>query len=88
MSVIYSQRGNGSSSGLDGTATPGPDGTLRWIVPLADIGNPASGTLLDKTFADTRGTFTVFGGGLIYTAAADRAPDKGFGAVWSVGGSC
>jgi hypothetical protein len=82
------QGSDGSSAAVDGTATTGPNGTLKWVIPLSDIGDPANGTTLYETFADTRGTFYVMGTGLQYTAAADRGPDKDFGAVWKIGGSC
>ena len=80
-------------SGISGTANTGAyaggtAGTLVMTVPLADVGNPPAGTSLTNTFADTHGAFTVQGAGLYYTAAADRGPNQGYGAPWTVGGVC
>ena len=44
--------------------------------------------LLGLPFAEVHGSFTVLGTGLFYTAAADRAPDLGFGAPWVIGRTC
>ena len=71
-----------------GTVTPGANGTIVMTVPRADVGNPANGANLTNTFADTHGSFTVGGGGVYYTAAADRAPDSGYGASYVVGQTC
>ncbi len=79
---------DGTSSAVDGTATTGADGSLHWTIPLADLGSPPDGARLYGTFADTRGLVAILGSGLQYTAAADRAPDSGFGANWLIGGSC
>jgi len=38
----------------------------------------------DTGFAESHGSFQA----VYYTAAADRAPDLGFGASWTVGATC
>jgi hypothetical protein len=69
---------------ITGSFNPGPNGTITWTVPRADVGNPSDRATLTKLFSDTRGSFTVLGGGLVYTAAADRGPDSGYGAPYIV----
>ena len=71
-----------------GTVTPGPNGTIVMAVPRADVGGPPDGATLSNPFADTHGSFTVQGTGVYYTAPADRAPDSGFGAPYTVGQTC
>jgi len=73
---------------ISGSFTPGPNGTIVFTVPRADVGNPPKNATLSNTFADTHGSFTVFGGGLYYTAAADRGPDSGYGADYIIGKIC
>jgi len=53
-------------------------------VPLADVGSPPAGASLTLPFAESHGSFQA----VYYTAAADRAPDLGFGANWTVGATC
>ena len=72
----------------DGVFNPGPNGQIIWTVRRSDVGSPADGATLSSPFADTHGSFTVLGGGVYYTAAADRAPDSGFGANYVVGQVC
>jgi len=82
---------NGNFSGnnpISGTAVLGPNGTLTMIVPRADVGNPANGATLSNPTADTHGSFTVQGNGPYYTAAADLAPNSGFGSPYVVGQTC
>lgn len=86
-------RFNPVNGGITGTANPGvyaggTAGTLEMQVPLADVGNPPAGASLTGTLADTHGTLTVDGTGLYYTAEADRAPNQGHGAPWTVGTVC
>ena len=69
---------------ITGSFNPGPNGTITWTVPRADVGNPSDRATLTNLFSDTRGSFTVFGGGLVYNAAADRGPDSGYGAPYIV----
>jgi subtilase family serine protease len=76
------------TNAIKGTSTLGPNGTIVMDVPLADVGNPPAGASIVQPSADSRGSFTVLGTGLRYTAAADRAPDAGVGAPWVIGGSC
>jgi hypothetical protein len=76
------------NSGLTGTASTGPNGTLVIQVPRADVGNQPDGAVLTDTSADVHGSFTVQGNGVYYTAAADRAPDSGFGADYVVAQVC
>jgi subtilase family serine protease len=81
------------TNAINGTANPGAytggqAGTLVMDVPLADVGTPAAGATLTNTSADTHGSFTVAGGGLYFTAAADRGPNQGYGAPWLVGHVC
>jgi len=73
---------------ISGSFNPGPNGTIVFTVPRADVGNPPKNATLSNTFADTHGSFTVFGGGLYYTAAADRGPDSGYGADYIIGKVC
>ena len=47
-----------------------------------------AGASLSLPFAEVHGSFTVLGTGLFYTAAADRAPNLGFGAPWVIGRTC
>ncbi|TME95389.1 MAG: hypothetical protein E6I52_22435 [Chloroflexi bacterium] len=79
---------NGSLTRVSGTATVGPNGTLVWNIPLSAVGSPPAGASLSLPFAEVHGSFTVLGTGLFYTAAADRAPDLGFGAPWVIGRTC
>jgi len=69
-----------------GSYNTGPNGTITWTVPLADIGNPPAGASLTGTFAEDHGAIEVAGNGLFYTAPADRAPDGGSGADALAGG--
>jgi hypothetical protein len=71
-----------------GTVTTGHNGTIVMTVPRGDIGNPANDATLNNTVADTHGSFTVGGSGVYYTAAADRAPNSGYGANYVVGQTC
>jgi hypothetical protein len=71
-----------------GTVTTGSNGTIVMTVPRADVGSPVNGDTLTNTFADTHGSFTVLGIGVYYTAAADRAPNSGYGANYVVGQTC
>src|SRR5712692_4924068 len=69
---------------ISGTATTGPNGSFVIDVPLADVGSPPAGASLTLPFAESHGSFQA----VFYTAAADRAPDLGFGATWTVGTTC
>ena len=80
----YTSNFNPVNQSITGTATTGPDGTLVIDVPLADVGNPPAGASLTLPFAESHGSFQA----VYYTAAADRAPDLGFGASWTVGATC
>ena len=79
---------NGSFNTL-GTITgefhTGPMGTIAYHLPRVNIGSPPDGAHLTNTWADTRGSFTVAGTGLFFTAAGDRAPDSNYGADHIVG---
>jgi hypothetical protein len=79
----YTPDGNAT---VDGSYNAGANGTITWTVALSDIGSPPASAMLTKTFADDHGAFTVGGTGLFYTAAADRAPDSGFGADANIAG--
>src|SRR5205814_952467 len=76
------------TNAITGSFNPGPNGTIVFTVPRADVGSPANGATLTSPFADTRGSFTVMGTGVYYTSAADRAPDSGYGANYVVGQAC
>jgi hypothetical protein len=78
----------GSGSAVAGSFNPGPNGTIVWTILRSDVGNPANGAPLTNTFADTRGAYLVAGTGLRFIAAADRAPDGGYGANYVVGQTC
>jgi sugar lactone lactonase YvrE len=71
-----------------GVFTPGPNGTIVFHVPRADVGNPADGATLKGSFADTAGAYLVAGTGLRYLARGDRAPDSGPGADYNVAQTC
>jgi len=73
---------------VPGTLTPGPSGRITWTPTRAVVGNPTSGALLTKAYADDHGAFTAAGTGLHYVAAVDRAPDAGNGATYTVSGRC
>jgi hypothetical protein len=73
---------------ISGSFNQGPNGTIVWTVPRADVGNPVNGATLSKTFADTHGSFTVMGSGVYYTAAADRGPDSSYGSNYVVAQVC
>jgi len=77
-----------SDSPAMGTFNPGPNGTFVIHVPRADVGNPADGSTLTNTFADTAGAFLIASTGLRYIARADRAPDSDYGADYVVAQTC
>ncbi|GAC1447539.1 MAG: hypothetical protein PVSMB4_03140 [Ktedonobacterales bacterium] len=77
-----------TKSTITGVATLGKNGTFVITVPRADVGNPANGATLATPYADTHGSFTVNGTGVYYTAAADRAPNSGYGASYVVAQTC
>jgi hypothetical protein len=78
----------GSGVSVTGNFNPGPNGTFVIHVPRAAVGSPPDGATLTNTFADTHGSFTITGPGVYYTAAADRAPNSGYGASYVVGQTC
>ncbi len=80
----YTSNFNAVNSAVTGTTTTGANGTFVMDVPLADIGNPAAGATLTFPFAESHGSLQA----VYYTAAADRAPDLGFGASWTIGTVC
>jgi subtilase family serine protease len=80
----YTSNFNAVNSAVTGTTTLGPNGTFVIDVPLADVGNPPAGATLTFPFAETHGTLQA----VYWTAAADRAPDLGFGASWTIGTVC
>ncbi len=71
-----------------GTFTPGPNGTITWVVDRADLGSPPDGTVATGPYADDHGAFTIAGTGLHYVATIDKAPDVGTGAPYTIGGAC
>src|SRR6266568_269279 len=76
------------TNAISGSFNAGANGTVVFTVPRADVGNPPDGATLSQPFADTHGSFTVLGGGLYYTSAADRGPDSGYGANYGIGQVC
>src|SRR5438552_2921588 len=76
------------TNAIPGSFNAGANGTIVFTVPRADVGNPPDGATLSQPFADTHGSFTVLGGGLYYTSAADRGPDSRYGANYVVGQVC
>jgi len=80
----YTSNFNPVNQAVTGTTTLGANGTFVIDVPLADVGNPAAGASLTLPFAESHGSFQA----VYYTAAADRAPDLGFGASWTIGTVC
>ena len=82
------QFSDSAGNAVTGVAVTGPNGTITMDIPLADIGNPASGASITDTFGDVHGSLTVGGTGEYFTAAADRAPDDGTGAPWIIGKTC
>jgi hypothetical protein len=78
-----------TNSSVPVTTTSGANGTIALAVPRTDVGSPPNGATLTGTSAETHGAFNVpMGGTVYYTAAADRAPDSGFGADYVVGQTC
>ena len=73
---------------VTGAFNPGVNGTFVIHVPRADVGNPADGSTLTSTFADTAGAYQVAGNGLRYIARADRAPDSNYGSDYNVAQTC
>ena len=73
---------------IDGQFNAGPNGTIVFDVPRADVGKPTDGTTLTNTFADTDGAYLVLGTGPRYIARADRAPDAQYGADYKVAQVC
>src|SRR3989440_2773776 len=45
------------TNAITGSFNPGPNGTIVFTVPRADVGSPADGATLASPFADTRGSF-------------------------------
>jgi hypothetical protein len=84
----YNGSFNTVNGSVQGTVTYGPNGKFVMEVPRADVGNPPDLAVLTDTSADVHGSFTILGGGLYYTAPADRAPDSGFGADYVVAKTC
>lgn len=80
----YTSNFNTVNQTVTGTTTLGPNGTFVMDVPLADVGNPPPGASLTLPFAESHGSLQA----VYYTAAADRAPDLGFGASWTIGTVC
>jgi len=81
--------GTGTATGAPvGTFTPGPNGTIRWVIDRANIGAPANGAVISGPYADDHGAFQVNGTGVRYTAPVDKAPDVGAGAPYTIGGAC
>jgi hypothetical protein len=76
----------GATGGLNGTVTPGRNGSISIDVPLADFG-AAAGDTVTATSADTRVVDGLAGGG-IANNVRDRAPDVGAGAGYTIGGAC
>jgi hypothetical protein len=77
-----------TKSTITGAFIPGKNGRIILNIPRADVGNPPNGAVLSNPYADTHGAFLVNGSGVYYTAAADRAPDSGYGAPYTVGQTC
>ncbi len=77
-----------TKSTITGVATLGKNGTFVISVPRADVGSPPAGAALTNPYADTHGSFTVNGTGVFFTAAADRAPNQGYGAPYTVAQVC
>ena len=75
--VTYSDGKDGAITHTvtNGQFNTGPNGTIVWNVPMADIDSPPNGAHLTGPTADDRGTFAVQGNGLQYVQPADGAPD-------------
>jgi uncharacterized repeat protein (TIGR01451 family) len=73
---------------VTGAFNPGVNGTFVIHVPRSDVGNPADGSTLTSTFADTAGAYRVVGNGPRYIARADRAPDSNYGSDYNVAQTC
>lgn len=80
---------NGSFTAGTGAITgefhPGPLGTFVFHLPRTYIQSPPDGAHLTNTWANTHGSITALGNGVYFTAAADRAPNSGFGSDHIVG---
>lgn len=70
---------------IQGEFHPGPLGTFVFHLPRANIGSPPDGAHLSNTWANTHASISVLGNGVYFTAAADRAPNSGFGSDHIVG---
>jgi hypothetical protein len=57
-------------------------------VPRANVGGVTDGAILTNLYADTHGSINAVALTLYFTAAADRAPDSGYGANYVVGQVC
>lgn len=79
-----------TSNTVTGTYTAGTPGTITWVVPKSLIGNPTVpvSTIAQAALGQPYSVVTVgegaLGTGLVYTQPADRGPNAGFGASWSV----
>ena len=76
----------GAGTPVQGALIPGANGTITFTLPLALMGNPAAGSMLQNISAATYAVYTSQG-----TPAAqlvDRAPDGGAGADYAVAQVC
>jgi len=76
----------GAGTPVQGALVPGANGTITFTLPLALMGNPAAGSMLQNITAATYAVYTSQG-----SAAAqlvDRAPDGGAGADYAVAQVC
>src|SRR6202011_5533279 len=76
----------GAGTPVQGALIPGANGTITFTLPLALIGNPAAGSMLQNITAATYAVYTSQGSPA--AQLVDRAPDGGAGADYAVAQVC
>ena len=76
----------GAGTPVQGALIPGANGTITFTLPLALIGNPAAGSMLQNITATTYAVYTSQGSPA--AQLVDRAPDGGAGADYAVAQVC
>lgn len=81
-----------AGTGATGTSTTGTNGTISVTVPYSGVGSPVIPVQTDvnpavkNPYALTIAGEGAAGSGLVFNKPADRGPNTGFGADWSVCG--
>ena len=76
----------GAGAPVQGALIPGANGTITFTLPLALMGNPAAGSMLQNISAATYAVYTSQGSPA--AQLVDRAPDGGAGADYAVAQVC